>query len=621
MKKPTLKARISYQFDNIMSRGAISLIILLFLITFIVVLIVGLAAFLVDPKQTGSLADSIWSSLMHIIDSGNLASDNLADNKFFPVLMTLATICGLFVTSILIGIINTTFQTKLESLRKGNSRVLEHGQTIILGFDEHIYSILSELIVANENQRKACIVILAEEDKEVMVDSIRARIPDTKNTRIICRSGKPSSSSDLENVGIHQCKNIIVAEFDDMKTIKTILAAANILESGKNPNDVHITSIINSEENLEAARIAGGKYLEVLHFENAISRIIAQTCRQSGLSEVYQELFDFDGDEIYIEHLPQLAGKRFGEVPLYFECTSVLGLKRGEEILINPPADIEIVMQDEIIMIAADDGVAVPLAQPGKWDAGAMQSSITASPAEPENLLILGYNRLAVRVLTEIDNYMSPGSKVVLACEEDEANTAFEALKFKNLGLNIHVANIYNRAVLEGLLGQGFDYIVVLSDLELDSEGSDSKTLMLLLQLRDIAKKTGRDYTIVSEMRDSENQKLASCIHVNDFVIGSNLVSIMMTQVAETRHLKAVFDVLLSDEGSEIYMKPALDYVHERIDVDLFTATQAALRHGELLIGYKKRSENGQYKIHVNPPKSEKVRFTKDDSFIVLAEN
>lgn len=62
MKKPKLRERISYRFDNIMSRGAISLIALLFIITFIVVVIVGLAAFAVDPKQTGSMADSMWAS-------------------------------------------------------------------------------------------------------------------------------------------------------------------------------------------------------------------------------------------------------------------------------------------------------------------------------------------------------------------------------------------------------------------------------------------------------------------------------------------------------------------------------------------------------------------------------
>lgn len=621
MKKPPLKERIAYRFDNLMSKGSVALIALLFLITFIVVIIVGLLAFAVDAQSTGSVGDSMWMSLMRMLDAGNLADDNLAANKFFPALMMIATICGLFVTSILIGIINTAFQTKLESLRKGNSRVLEQSHTLILGFDEHVYSIISELIVANENSRRACIVVLADAEKEYMEDSIHARIPDTKNTRVICRSGKITNFTDLENVGLLQCRSIIISSGDDLQIIKTILAAANLLEKNKNPNNIHITAIINDENNLEAARIAGGEYLEVLYFESAISRIIAQTCRQSGLSEVYQELFDFDGDEIYIEHLPQFTGKTFGEVPLYFEKSAVLGLKHKNGIEINPPHDTLLTEDDDIILIASDDGAAVPLPQIGGFDKKAMLREKREEPLQSENLLILGYNQMAARILCEIDNYIAPDSNVVIACEQEEARQELNSLTLKHLTVNVNIGDIYHRGVLEAQVEQDFDYIIVLSDLLCDTEESDAKTLMLLLHLRDIAKKGNRDFTIVSEMRDSQNQMLASCARVNDFVIGSNLVCLMMTQVSENRSLKNVFDVLLSDEGSEIYMKNALDYVQEGIEVDLFTVTKAAMQHGELAIGYKKLLEDGQYRIRVNPPKSEKIRFTQNDFIIVLAEN
>ena len=619
--KPRFKEKFAYRFDNLMSKGAVSLIAMLFLITFLVVIIVGIAAYVIDSSQTGTIGDSMWTSLMRMLDAGNLADDNQAANKFFPALMMLATICGLFVTSILIGIINTAFQTKLESLRKGNSRVIEQGHTLILGFDEHVYAIISELIVANENARRPCIVVLGDEDKEVMEDSIHTRLPDTKKTRIICRSGKPTNHSDLMNVGILQCKSVIVSLSDDLQVIKTVLAAATILDQNKNPNKIHITAIINDESNLEAAQIAGGEYLEVLYVENAISRIIAQTCRQSGLSEVYKELFDFDGDEIYIERYPQFAGKAFGEIPLFFDQASVLGIRRNGEILINPPFDTVLESEDGIILIAADDGAAIPLPQPVTADMSAVTGARAAEAARSEKLLLLGYNRLANEILTEIDNYISPDSKVTVACTQDEANETLGSLSFSSIELTIDIANIYQRKVLEELVAQNYDYIVVLSDLESDAEQSDSKTLLILLQLRDIAKKLGRDITIVSEMRDSQNQKLASCVHVNDFVIGSNLVCLMMTQVSENRSLKKIFDVLLSNEGSEIYMKKTLDYVSEGSQVDFFTVAKAAMQYGELAIGYKKLGDNGQYSIRVNPPKRENFVFSQHDSIIVLAEN
>ena len=71
-----------------------------------------------------------------------------------------------------------------------------------------------------------------------------------------------------------------------------------------------------------------------------IARIIAQTCRQSGLSVVYTELLDFGGDEIYFHHQPELVGKTFGEALLMFPKNMVLGISRkGGELRLNPSKD------------------------------------------------------------------------------------------------------------------------------------------------------------------------------------------------------------------------------------------------------------------------------------------
>ena len=45
----------------------------------------------------------------------------------------------------------------------------------------------------------------------------------------------------------------------------------------------------------------GSGEVTLVHTEDLISRVIAQSCRQSGLSIVYTELLDFDGDEIYFQ--------------------------------------------------------------------------------------------------------------------------------------------------------------------------------------------------------------------------------------------------------------------------------------------------------------------------------
>ncbi|MBO5454103.1 MAG: hypothetical protein J6A69_09100 [Clostridia bacterium] len=57
--------------------------------------------------------------------------------------MFLAALCGLFLTSVLIGVIATGVEDKLGNLRKGTSVVQEDNHTVIIGFDNNIYAIIN----------------------------------------------------------------------------------------------------------------------------------------------------------------------------------------------------------------------------------------------------------------------------------------------------------------------------------------------------------------------------------------------------------------------------------------------------------------------------------------------
>lgn len=135
---------------------------MLFLITAIVVIIAGILCNITSEGATGY---HIWVSLMHALDAGTLAGDDTSQMGTI-VLMTVVTICGIFVTSILIGIISSGFEEKLNSLRKGFSKVIEDNHTVIIGFNDGIYTILTELIEANASEKKACILVIGEEEKD-----------------------------------------------------------------------------------------------------------------------------------------------------------------------------------------------------------------------------------------------------------------------------------------------------------------------------------------------------------------------------------------------------------------------------------------------------------------------
>ena len=90
-----------------------------------------------------------------------------------------------------------------------------------------------------------------------------------------------------------------------------------------------IVGEVQEPTNMEAAKLVGRNEAHWVLASDLISRITVQSCRQSGLSVVYTELLDFDGDEVYFTTQPELVGKTYFDAQLAFSDSSVFGLVKG----------------------------------------------------------------------------------------------------------------------------------------------------------------------------------------------------------------------------------------------------------------------------------------------------
>jgi voltage-gated potassium channel Kch len=170
----------------------------------------------------------------------------------------------------------------------------------VLGWSAQIFTILNELIVANENQRNARIVVLADKDKVEMEDEIRERVEVRGRTRIICRHGSPIDPNDLEITSPHAAKSIIVLPPEnndpDTDVIRTVLAITN------NPNrrakPYHIVSEMLDLRNRELAEAT--QVDDSIVSEHLISLMLAQLSENAELLDVFTDIFDPEGAEIYL---------------------------------------------------------------------------------------------------------------------------------------------------------------------------------------------------------------------------------------------------------------------------------------------------------------------------------
>ncbi|MCC7188215.1 MAG: NAD-binding protein [Anaerolineales bacterium] len=633
--KPTFRQKFKYWFDNQMSRGTPAMIGMLFVLSLAVVLVAGAIISIAGFVQEGQteripFIEAAWESLMRTLDSGTMGGDT---GTGYRLVMLLVTLGGIFIVSALIGVLNNAIEGQMERLRKGRSQVLESNHTLVLGWSAQVFTVLNELMAANENQPNARIVVMADKDKVEMEDEIRERVEVKGKTRIICRNGSPIDPNDLEITSPHDAKAIIILppenEDPDTDVIKTALAITN--NPARRAAPYHIITQIRHAKNMAVLKLVGEKdKVQAILTGDLIARVVAQTSRQSGLSMVYTELMNFGGDEIYFRNEPALTGKTFGEALLAFEDSCVMGLRKTNgTILLSPPMDSRIEKDDQIFALSADDDTirVSPTSGLAQINNALIHSSRQPLKPKPEKCLILGWNRSGTTIVHELDHYVPKGSQVTVVADiyNIEKQIRAQGGKLKNQKLVVMEGETTDRDLLNKLGVEEYDHVIVLAYSTMEPQEADAKTLVTLLHLRDMAEKDETPFSIVSEMLDLRNRELAEATQVDDFIVSEHLVSLMMSQLSENGELFHVFTDIFDPEGAEIYLKPISDYVTLGEAVNFYTVFEAARRRGETALGYRLVGEakmaGKAYGVHTNPKKSEAVVFSSEDKVIVIAED
>lgn len=282
---------------------------------FAVSLIEAIARVSIDGKEL-SFPEALWLSMLRTMDPGTMGD---GEGAFFRAASLLVTIGRVLVVSSLIGLLANGIADKLAELRRGRSPVMESGHTLILGWSPKIYAIISELTIANENQRHASIVVLAPLDKDEMQHDISARVPDM-TTRLVCRTGVPYELIDLDIAQPARAKSVIVLN----------------------------TGGIDGDER-DVDLFPQGDSGEFIVSERLTALIMAQLSENNELAPVFEDLLDEAGSELHLIPAANYlqtgqvtgfadivaAARSRGEVALGYQVTN----ETGVEVVINPRKD------------------------------------------------------------------------------------------------------------------------------------------------------------------------------------------------------------------------------------------------------------------------------------------
>ena len=626
-RQVTTRDRLRYRFDATLSRGTIGVIAWLGAITVVVVLIGGIAVWLLgirtDGEKPTGLIEGLWANL--VIQLGNPEGSE-ADWTWRLIALVVA-LAGIFVLSTLIGIISSGISSRLDELRKGRTLVVEQGHTLILGWSPKLHQILAELEVANANQRNPCVVVLADRDKVAMEDEVRARAGDGRRTRVICRSGSTSNAADLALVRPEHAKSILVLLDEasgDPGAVKTVLA---LLSIDPELERLRVTAEFDSQTSATAIDRATQGRMGIVVSSDVIARVTAQVCRQSGLSVVFQELLDFDGDEIYFQDEPGLLGAAFGDALTAYEHSAVIGVRdAGGVVTLSPSLDRVFGEGDQVIAISADDDT-VRLAGPV---ARVTTAGVTPEPAivpMQEQTLLIGWNSLGSTILGELDRYVSPGSRVRLLVDPTQLAEPVELPAFGNTAVDVIEMDTVDGAQLEAQINrERYDQVIILCYRTGDTAMDDARALLTLLQIRQATQQEGPNASVrlITELLDVRDVELARVANPDDFVVSERLTSLMLAQLSENNQLRGVFADLFAAEGVELVLVPAERYGLTGSEMGFGDVVAAARERGHVAVGVRIVSvavEGGLAGggVLVNPPKARRFAFGEGDQVLVLA--
>jgi hypothetical protein len=628
--KFTVKQRLRYRIDNTLARGVGMVLLWLGILTALFVIIVaGIIQITgIGPSDSStSLTEGIWLAITRSLDPGTFSGD---EGDKFRLGMLAVTLIGIFLGATIIGIISSGIDSRLETLRRGRSAVVEVGHTLIVGRSDKLSVVISELVEANRSERGRAIVVLTADDPVEVTDDIRRDVKDLGTSRLVVRSGTPTRVNDLARMNPQDAKSVIVLSPDDDTAraylVKVVLGLNQLIPAG---SPTTIVAEAGDEEVADALKEALGSRLITVIPSAIVARITAQVSRTSGLGAVYQELLDFDGDEMYIVPIPDhWIGASFGQLTLASSKATIIGLQRADgSVSLTVGAEEIVNAGDKAIGIAEDDSVFVLDRQPEPW-ARPADHPMMAIEKTRERTLIVGWSPVATLVVKEIENHVASGSELVVLIdpdnhEADEVRAELEAAGLARQIFTINSGSTISRSVLAEVMGgEAFDHVMILCERsEFDLDEADARVLLTLMHVRAIAPDTSSN--VIAELADPNDVELGRQGDSSEFIVSMQLISLLLAQLSESPHLSHVFADLFDGTGAAVAMHPVERYVPLG-ESDFDSVIAAARNWGVVAIGYRTAGAGDQSValaggIRVNPPKSERIRFEAGDMVVVIA--
>ena len=389
---------IKYSFNKAFEKDLLYLIVFFIFLSIIGVTFISSLIFILQKigllSENNFFTENLWQGFKLFFDRNaifNLSDKNTFLDYFFKFNIT---IFGILIFSSVIGIVTNLISNRIEELRSGKTKIEEENHIIFFNFSRRLVPLITELCKAYENEKQS-FVIVSDEDSLIVMEKIRSVIKIPKNITMLARKGAAWQKSVLDRINLEKAKQVIILKPDiselfktemdcDVEVGKSLSSIIGSKEYNKSPckilSEFHnertgMAHILYSTDiwSKAVAKLGNDLVPAIISSNELKSDILSQCTNTPDLTEIYDNLFGYEGSEIYFvdpenikfkDVLNKNIGKNIKDLNRLCDNIIVIGFflndqstrRTRNKIFLNTPIDFPLTKGFGIVCIAKDEG-------------------------------------------------------------------------------------------------------------------------------------------------------------------------------------------------------------------------------------------------------------------------
>ena len=505
---------------------AVTLLVLL-LVNLTVLVIGSFLALVVDAQYyessmfEGNFLSAFITNVKWMISPNSLIMLNVHDNRMMLLLAIVIVIIGMVLFSgAIIATVTTALRAYIDKKSRAKGKIFVNNHFVILNWSSKVPEMIYNLMLKGFKQN---IVILSDKNKEYIDSELKSLFltNDVKQkikANLIIKEGDSLLRGNLEDISIEQASQICVMakegmiDLDDDNVVNSDLLNLKIvlkLGSFKLKDDCQIVVETDSDEARAqidglSRKLASLRKLNItpMSFNKKIGQIIAQSLVMPQMSNLYSELFSFEGSQFYSleseQEIDEYMRKHNNAIPVH---------KDGRLFVLSTSEKLcESIRENEYY-------------HDRKFEKATNNDSPKAA------IFIIGQNNKTKFLLNS------------LARSHENGDVDFS---YK------HYEKMDNKELIQDLKEtEGEKKVLILSDDKVSSDSYDANVFVSLIELSK-AFSSKENIIYITELLDSRNLSSVRDFNIQNTIISNKMMSILITQLALNKSSKKFFDKVLT---------------------------------------------------------------------------